>query len=551
MRPFYALVRCRVSLLRNVIVDFRRDSVAKVAVIACGLVLVVAIGYLVALHSFRFIEAIPPIGVQLNSRLLGLLFLVLFTMVALSNAIVSYTSLFIAGETRFFFENPLPPVLIFATKVLESIVFSGWATLVLCYPILAAFGVVRNAPASYYVESAAILLLFILFCGVAGAGVSTILLSLVRRWTPRRITVVASGLTLLIGWGFLRSFDFGSLNGEENILALSRFTMSLSALQSSFFPSTWATSGILAAVTGEHREVLFNAGLLIANTAIFAPLLSWYADSIYSRRWMVTSEGAAGTGRADGRRVERRASFEDPDPIGSLVRKDLLTFARDPAQLSQFVLFLLLTVVYVLSLVQIPSTLFSAKWRIILYFSNIAAISLILSSFTSRFLFPLISLEGKAFWIVGLAPVPRALLVDQKVRFGRLLIVGLGGVAGVCSCLCLGYHFEQTISAVFTITLAAWILTALAVGFGAAFPNMNEDNPARIAVGFGGTLNFFASAIAVIILIAIQTTPYFVSGIDPSPTARLAAHAGALAFAAAVSATALRTGRRSLSSMEF
>jgi ABC-2 type transport system permease protein len=541
-------------MARHALVDVRRDAIAKLAVLAFGLTLVMAIAFMVSYHSFRFIEAIPPIGVQLNSRLLGLLFLVLLTMVAISNAIVSYASLFLARETRFFFENPLPPVAIFFTKLLESVVFSGWATLVLCLPVLTAFGLVRQAPGLYYVESLAILLLFILFCGLAGTGISLALLSLVRRWTVRKIVAVSCGLVLVLGWGFWRSFDFSALNGEENLLALNRFTISLTALQSSYFPSTWATSGLLAAAAGQHREVVFNLGLLLANTLIFLPVLHLYAGGVYGRRWVhVATPAAAERWSVSERRAggRRRRVAVPLSPTAALIHKDLLTFVRDPAQVSQFVLFVLLTVVYVLSLIQIPSHLFAARWRVVLYFSNLAAIALILSSFTSRFLFPLISLEGRAFWIVGLAPVRRTLLVRQKASFGRLLILSLGILAGLCSGLSLGLELDAIASVVYTVALAGWILTALAIGFGAAYPNLAEDNPARIAVGFGGTLNFFASALAVIGLIAIEAFPYVLGGAEPTPATRVIAHLASLAFAAGLSAAAMRSGERAIARMEF
>lgn len=562
LNPTLALLRNRVAILRNLLLDFHRDSLAKVGVIVLGMSIVVAIAFGVGYESFKFIAKFPAIGPQLNSRLLGLLFLVLLTMVAISNAIVSYTSLFLAKETRFLFENPISSATTFFLKLFESIVFSGWATLVLCAPILVAFGLVRDAPIEYYFESTAILVLFIIFCGFLGNAVSLFLLFVVRRWTLRKVCVAAVCVTAFLGWGLLRSFDFSALDGEANLVALSRFTMSLTALQSTFVPSTWATSAILASSSGQRRELLFHAGVLLANTLVFFPVFSTYAKRLYGRRWIITAEPSHASRRASQPTTVSEDGAASPgqwwrppgwgcNPVDSLILKDLLTFVRDPAQLSQFFLFLVLTIAYVLSLIQIPSYLFTPGWRLVLYFSNLAAISLILSSFTSRFLFPLVSLEGKAFWIVGLAPIDRSVVVRQKVRFGRYLILTLGALGGLGSCLSLGFGFEFTVAAIFTITLAGWILTALAIGFGCAYPNVAEDNPARIAVGFGGTLNFFASALAVIIVVTLQAVPYIATSGEPGPTTRFMAHTAALTFAIAVSVAAIRLGERSLRKMEF
>jgi hypothetical protein len=38
---------------------------------------------------------------------------------------------------------------------------------------------------------------------------------------------------------------------------------------------------------------------------------------------------------------------------------------------------------------------------------NLGVVGLILSTFTTRFVYPMISLEGRRFWILGLLPVHR------------------------------------------------------------------------------------------------------------------------------------------------
>jgi ABC-2 type transport system permease protein len=176
---------------------------------------------------------------------------------------------------------------------------------------------------------------------------------------------------------------------------------------------------------------------------------------------------------------------------------------------------------------------------------------MILSSFTARFLFPLISLEGRAFWIVGLAPAPRSFLLLQKGVFGLGITLSLGLVTGLVSNLALGYEPELVAGALYTVTLAAVCLTALATGLGAAYPNFDEDNPARIAVGIGGTLNFFASALAVALLLGIEAWPYIFSGRRPSPLLTGLSHLAALGFTWGLAVFCQRLGSRALERREF
>ena len=132
--------------------------------------------------------------------------------------------------------------------------------------------------------------------------------------------------------------------------------------------------------------------------------------------------------------------------------------------------------------------------------------------------------------------------------------MSLGIMAGLFSSFSLGFNMELTFSAIYSIMLSGWVLTALAIGFGSAYPNMAEDNPARIAVGFGGTLNFFASAIVVLGLILVETSPYiphFFGQEFPESKFRLMAHVAALIIALTISSFAVRLGERSISNMEL
>ncbi len=582
MGQFEALAALRWRSLRNRARGLRSDGLAKLSFVALGLCGVSSVAYGVAFWCFRFIEGIPAFGAPLNERLLALFFLILLVMVGLSTAIISYSTLFLAAETEYLFQNPAQPRFIFFLKLAESVGFSAWATMVVGLPVLAAFGHVRRAPLVYYLEAAAAMGVFLIFCGFAGAGLTFILLEVVRRWSARRVIAAAAVLVGLPAWLFLRSFDFAGLNGRDNLQVLDRFVAGLTTLKSPFFPGQWVASLVVSASTGHHSEALFQGCVLLANTLIFLPLFAAYSRSRYSFSWLrsrdpfasrraskrASKRAAAAAARlapaapsapaaapvpsppvASPRRPPRGNAFPIGGPTASLFFKDLLTFVRDPAQISQFLLFLLLLAVYIASLLQIPRDAFTENWRKAIYFSNLGAISLILSSFTSRFLFPLISLEGKSFWIVGLAPIERAFLVRQKALLGAAVILTLGFLAAILSNVFLGFGGGQLLGALYTVALAGICLTSLASGLGAAYPSVGEDNPARIAVGLGGTLNFFASGAAVLILLAVESLPYILPWPGPEEGVPLA-HLVALLFTIVVSWTALRIGQRSLLNME-
>ncbi len=100
--------------------------------------------------------------------------------------------------------------------------------------------------------------------------------------------------------------------------------------------------------------------------------------------------------------VFHRLFFFLPRPIRLLILKDLRTFRRDPAQWSQFLIFFGLLAFYFLNIPRLGYGVQSPSWRNLVSFLNLSVTALILSTFTSRFIFPLLSLEGRNFWVLGL-----------------------------------------------------------------------------------------------------------------------------------------------------
>ena len=561
MTPLQSILRMRLASLWNKALNLRTDSLTKSMIVVFGLGNVIGLGFWVSHACFDYIESFPAFGTALNAKMITTLFFTLFILVVLSTIIVAYTTIFLARETDFLFQHPIPPGTVLGVKLTEAIAFSSWATLFLCYPVLASFGWLRRAPPLYYFEAAVVLVTFLLFAGFTGTAIVLLIAPVVRRLTGRQLLAAGCLLLVFLGWTFLRSFDFWAMDGEKSqLMVLDRFMSQISTMNSPYFPGQWASSAIFAASAGQHGEVLFHCATLLANTLIFIPMLAAYARRRYGAEWLAARERPAtvrllnqeeseaqGTGASG--RARRVTRMQPQNPLQALLLKDILIFLRDPAQLSQSLLFVLLMVIYSLSLVRIPT--FGGSLQLVVHFANLGAVCMILSSFTSRFIFPLVSLEGRAFWIVGMAPITRGYLVRQKAFFGLGVSLTLGLSTIAVSNVSLQSPPELFFGALYSVLCSGVCLTSLATGLGAAYPIFDEDNPARIAVGLGGTLNFFASALCVGFVIGLEALPYLCFGQAPQPVWIYASHFLALAFTLCLTAFCHRLGSRSLLRRDF
>ena len=198
-------------------------------------------------------------------------------------------------------------------------------------------------------------------------------------------------------------------------------------------------------------------------------------------------------------------------PLGTQLRlliiKDLRLFRRDPVQWTQFLIFFGLLGLYFLNTRRLSYDVNYIAWVNMISFLNLAVVGLILSTFTTRFIFPMISLEGRRFWILGRLPVRRDTILWSKFLFATFGSLIPCMTLIVLSDLMLGVSQVVIWVHMLACGLLCSGLSGIAVGLGAKMPNLREDSPARIAAGFGGTLNLVLSATYIVALVVLTTVP--------------------------------------------
>lgn len=205
-----------------------------------------------------------------------------------------------------------------------------------------------------------------------------------------------------------------------------------------------------------------------------------------------------------------------PLQIRYLLVKDIQVFRRDPVQWSQVLILLGLMGLYFINIRRFNYGEAYAGWVNIVSFLNLAVVGLILSTFTTRFIFPMISLEGSRFWILGLLPVKR-----DSILWGKFIFAAMGSILP-CNLLILLSDFMLGISPLvlfvhqLTCVIVCIGLSGIAVGLGAMMPDLREQSPSKIAAGFGGTLNLVISAIYIVVVVMLTALPchFYVGGMS-------------------------------------
>lgn len=476
-------------------------------------------------EGFRFLETsipYPDLHEKTVEAVFGTFFVTLSVMLVFSTGVILYSSLFRGRDIPFLFTLPARTERVFLHKFQEAVLMSSWAFLLLGSPMLIAYGRVESAPWYYY----AMLVPFLLAFVYIPAGIGAVLcLELVFRVPRARGGVLAGAVVAVLAvavlWG--KSLMAGS---ESDMLTPTWFQEMLGRLRITNYrllPSWWLTTGLLEATREEASESVMFLCLMISNALFFRQLAAWTAAHIYRGAY----------NRLHGNLSPRRRAkplwidwlFYKLTPLLTrqmrlLIVKDLRLFRRDPMQWSQFLIFFGLVAFYFLNIRRFTYNIYYVNWVNLVSFLNVSVVGLLLSTFTTRFVFPMVSLEGRRFWVLGLISLRRETILWSKFVFAVGGSIVPSSLLVLLSDLMLGVAQPIVIIHQVTCLVLCCGLAGIAVGLGAKMPNLRESSPSRIAAGFGGTLCLVLSTLyimAVVVMTALPSHFYYGGADRPFP----------------------------------
>lgn len=428
-------------------------------------------------------------------------FVAMLALLTFSNAIIAYGGLFSSKEASYLLVSPVAASDIVTLKYVESLLMASWSLVLLGLPLMIAMAE-NTAHRTFYVLFIAFFLAFIPIPAALGLLIAFAAARLVPKRAVRALTVTGGlGVTVFVVWG-MRSFSFGDVPAEA---WLRGFLARMSFVQSAFLPNQWVAAGIDHAMHNNLADSLLYLAVTFAN-ALF---LSWLAVTIVSRHLAVAHDyassrrgGAARTASAASGGVSGWVYFYLPRSMRLIAAKDLRTFFRDPLQWSQLAILFGLLVLYLTNMPTLRLSLSGSGWFLVIPFLNLCAVCLILATFTCRFVFPLVSLEGQKLWLIGLLPMPRGHILIAKFMFAMTVTTLVAVCAMVLAIIMLQLEPVWAVIHLAVVLGVCFGLCGFSVGLGARLPMFHQTNAARIANGLGGTTNLLASVALVTIVLA-------------------------------------------------
>ncbi|APW59464.1 putative ABC transporter permease subunit [Paludisphaera borealis] len=565
-RTARALRWVRWRQLHNMTGALVADARLRISMIAfCSVVFWLGLFFLF-LGSFQFISFYVDLANTIIEYLFSMFFLSLLAMLLFSTGIIVYAALFHSRESTYLLTTPASTDRIFAHKFAEAVGFSSWGFFLLGSPLMVAYGLTVEAPVGYYFLFVVFLLSFVIIPASLGAIVAIVVANVFPR---RQKTVLA--LSILAALCVMTYVGFQLWRTPGDTLTsdwLGGVLDRLAFCQHPLWPSRWMSAGMLASAKRDWANAGYYLMILSSHAGLCYLAAAVVARDLYRRGYSRVQGSRSSRKRAGLLFLDstfHRLFFFLPHPIRLLILKDLRTFLRDPAQWSQFLIFFGLLAFYFLNIPRLGYGVQSPYWRNLVSFLNLSVTALILSTFTSRFIFPLLSLEGRNFWILGLLPLRREQILWGKFAFSAGISLVSTEFLVILSDLMLRMNPLMILLHVGMIAVLCLGLSGISVGLGARLPNLRESDPSKIAAGFGGTFNLLVSLVFIFTVVTALAVPchlYFV-GQDHPDTARYilslsglrfwltTAIIASLALSAAATIIPLRVGVKAFQRMEF
>ena len=381
-----------------------------------------------------YFQGVEEFGDILARKLLSMVLVTFFTLLIFSSIIISLSKLYLSRDLILVHSLPVSGGKIFLARWLESAVDSSWMVIVFSLPVFLSYGIVYHAGPFFYLTAGLSLLSLCLIATALSALTVVIAAVLLPAGRIRTVMVFLGAILIMALIMSFRMLRPERLVNPETFSTLVIYLRAMETPGSPLLPTTWALDSLNAALSGLKGEALFHLSLSWSCAATLAYIAFWTAAGIYFRGYSKAQTSAArplalrvgyGGGR---RRLFRKFS----GPAWAFAAKEVRVFFRDQTQWPQLFLIGALIVIYLYNFSVLPlgnSPLRTIHLQNLFSFLNMGLAAFVLTAIAARFVYPAVSCEGDAFWIVRAAPISLRtfLWVKFAVYYLPLLFLAIAG----------------------------------------------------------------------------------------------------------------------------
>jgi ABC-2 type transport system permease protein len=496
MRDFWALLRLYFTQFRNKLLNPTKESLIKSGLILAFAAFFFPVVYQLFYFMFKHFYSAPVIGPLLVNRLISAFFMTFSIMVVLSAIVSAIPVLYFSRDMDFLFSSPVKIESIFTAQSAKIISGASWMVVLMGVPIFAAYAMVLKIGLAQYFFILASIIPFCVCLACAGIILTLFLVRYFPAENVRNIALAFMGIFAAVMIAYFRMLQPEKLTGA-GFDQVSVFLQGLKTPDSVFLPHTHLVNIVKKVTAG---GILQGLGPFLYYAAAGLGMLAltvFTASRLYFE----------GYGRKGARKKEKPLPksyvYVKRGAFASQLIKDFKYLLRDTSQWIQVVFLCGLVFIYLFNLYKLPSELYGL--RDFIYFLNIAFIGLIMSAIGARFVLPVISNEGRSFWMYKTAPVTMKQYVLRKAFVYGIPLVFTGLVVALVSVKVLKSNAFVNYLTFFSIICVTAVIAAVGTGFGAYFADFNIKNPEELVTGAAGLAYMFVSFIFTALVLFLES----------------------------------------------
>jgi ABC-2 type transport system permease protein len=465
--------------------------------------------YLFSYNTISYLLEEMKIGLFLLHEFISIILFIFFLSVNAGNIIVAFSTLYKSDEVKYLFTKPINPTVIFTIKFLDNFFYSSSTLLLILLSIIGGYVTYFNLSLFAFINI--ILFQFMPFM-LSAAAIGVIILMIVIKLTsiinPK---IILYGLIILYLTAIYFFFDLSSPVKLVNEVMrhypnVDKYFGTLIPGVLNYLPNKWLANSLYWIASGKfsYSTIFFTKQVLFSFYQLSIMMLLGYLW--YQKTWLISIK------LRKQKEYKKNSLFSfDRKPvlkssISMLIKKELHCFLREPSQVIHFFILLFLITIFMFSLKGVYlMSIRDTQLQTIVYLSLFLFSVLLITTFSLRFVFPLISLDGKSFWRIKSAPIKSSTFAFIKLFPWITLIFLIGQMLNYFSNL----NFPAPLMNIFSfITLCITLsITLMNFGMGGLFANFNETNPIKIASSQGASITFLLSLVFMVFLIAVLYLP--------------------------------------------
>ncbi len=470
--------------------------------------------FLIFYRVLTYFQSVQDFGDILAIKLLSMMIVTFFTLLLFSSIINSLSHLYLSRDLSLLHSLPVSMVDIFRSRWLISAFDSSWMVVAFSLPVFLSYGLVYHAGIFYYLITLAAI---VCMCLIA-SGLSSMVVLLGAAILPagkiRTLFVILGVLLAVLLVVVLRMIQPEQLVNPDSFASVVLYLNSMQALSLPYLPTTWITDTVRFALKSEWSGSILNMALSASCVLFLLFINETTAGAIYFRgfsRAQTTAKRLFKPVKFSGHSWEGLLNFLSR-PARAFAVKELRSFFRDSTQWPQLFLICALIVIYLYNFSVLPldrSPIKTVYLQNVFSFLNVGLSAFVLSAIAARFVFPAVSMEGEAFWIIQSAPVSMKTFLWIKFFLYYLPLLLLTETLIIASNILLRVTPFMMFLSVLTIFCLVPAIVALAVGLGARYPDFKSENPAMSATSFGGLLFMLLSFGLIASVIILEAGPVY------------------------------------------